>query len=79
MLKPLGGGKVTILDANPDVVAKKHTFETTFRAIYEDTIDDRPGTPIIDRLREPEDQRNPGRGGEHHCAAQSPRCGGTPV
>ena len=46
MLKRLGGGKVTVLDANSDIVAEKHTFDTAFRTIYKDIIEYRPGTPI---------------------------------
>jgi NADPH-dependent 2,4-dienoyl-CoA reductase/sulfur reductase-like enzyme len=46
MLKRLGGGKVTVLDANPGIVAEKHTFDTAFRTIYRDIIDYRPGTEI---------------------------------
>ena len=46
MLKRLGGGKVTILDANPDIVAEKHTFDTAFKTIYKDIIEYKPGTPI---------------------------------
>jgi NADH dehydrogenase FAD-containing subunit len=46
MLKRLGGGKVTVLDANPDIVAEKHTFETAFKTIYKDIVEYRPGTPI---------------------------------
>lgn len=46
MLKRLGGGKVTVLDANPDIVAEKHTFDTAFRTIYKDIIEYRPGTAI---------------------------------
>ncbi len=46
MLKRLGGGKKTVLDANPDIVAEKHTFDAAFRTIYKDIIEYRPGTPI---------------------------------
>ena len=46
MLKRLGGGKVTVLDANPDIVAEKHTFDTAFRTIYKDIIEYKRGTPI---------------------------------
>jgi NADH dehydrogenase FAD-containing subunit len=46
MLKRLGGGKVTVLDANPDIVAEKHTFDTAFKTIYKDIIEYKPATPI---------------------------------
>ena len=46
MLKRLGGGKVTILDANPDIVAEKHTFDTAFKTIYKDIVEYRHSTPI---------------------------------
>jgi NADPH-dependent 2,4-dienoyl-CoA reductase/sulfur reductase-like enzyme len=39
MLKRLGGGKVIIVDENPDIVAEKHTFATAFNTIYKDIID----------------------------------------
>jgi len=46
MLKRLGGGKVIVLDANADIVAEKHTFDTAFRTIYKDIVEYHPNAPI---------------------------------
>jgi NADH dehydrogenase FAD-containing subunit len=46
MLKRLGGGKVIVLDANREIVAEKHTFDTAFKTIYKDIVEYHPATPI---------------------------------
>ena len=46
MLKRLGGGKVIVLDANADIVAEKHTFDTAFNTIYKGIVDYRRSSPI---------------------------------
>ena len=43
-LKP--GGKVIVLDANPNVMAERHTFETAFAGLFANTVEYHPGVVI---------------------------------
>jgi len=46
MLKRLGGGKVIVLDANQEIVAERHTFETAFSTIYKDIVVHKKGAML---------------------------------
>ena len=46
ILQRKGGGKVTVLDANPFIQAERHTFERAFNSLYGDIIEYVPGASV---------------------------------
>lgn len=43
-----GGGQVIVLDANPQIIAERHTFTTAFEQTYAGIIDYRPDTSVVE-------------------------------
>lgn len=46
ILKRKGGGKVTVLDANPSIQAERHTFERAFTGIYGEIVEYTPNAAV---------------------------------
>ena len=52
VLKRKGGGKVTVLDANPSIQAERETFDRAFTGIYGDTLEYIPNATVSEVVPE---------------------------